>query len=231
MIYDHRASRVRPVRGPRRSRNTRHTQSRVTSCSCVGPALRGCRTCTLQSARRTSQRKSCCSPFLCTRRRRTNKSAAQLTWRRGTMPRSQAASSATATHRSRRRGHSPCLAGEGCIPGGEQSSLGGAGRQEFDSQACAICQCNYYCFFLSGPRESQLGPTATQDAPPHSTPSLGRAALGRPMALLPTKNTDGGPLSPRTPPLPRRAVLGAVLVPLCDFVSRRRVCLSCYLSY
>ena len=32
-------------------------------------------------------------------------------------------------------------------------------------------------FFLPSPRESQPGPTATQDAPPHFTPHLGHASL------------------------------------------------------
>ena len=77
-----------------------------------------------------------------------------------------------------RRRHSPCLPGVVSIPGGEQSSLGGqAGRSSIDRPR-RFCQCDYYCFFLSSPRESQPGPTATQDAPPHFTPALGPAPSG-----------------------------------------------------
>ena len=63
-----------------------------------------------------------------------NKSAAYLTWRRGTMPRSQAASSDSDASLPARRRHSPCLAGEGCIPGADQSSLGGRGSSSFTPQ-------------------------------------------------------------------------------------------------
>jgi hypothetical protein len=74
------------------------------------------------------------------------------------------------THRSRRgdtthhvwRAWSPSLAAS--------SRRSGKGRQELDLQAWSILPMRLLLLFLSGPRESQPGPTATQDAPPHITP-------------------------------------------------------------
>ena len=65
-----------------------------------------------------------------------------------------------------RRHHPPCLPGVVSIPGGEQPSIGGQAGRSSIRRPARFCQCDYYCFFLSSPRESQPGPTATQDAPP-----------------------------------------------------------------
>ena len=113
------------------------------------------------------------------------KSAAHLAWRRETIQRPRAALPATGTHRSRRRGHSTCLPGVVSMLGRRAVLARGAG------QAAIICEQHsqipkcFFPFFLPSPRESQPGPTATQDAPPHSTPFLGRAALRAASGSLP----------------------------------------------
>ena len=68
--------------------------------------------------------------------------------------------SLTAAHRSRRPDHSPMLPRSGELIPAPTSRRSGAGRQEFDSQACTICQCDYYCFFSLEPSGKPAGPNS-----------------------------------------------------------------------